>query len=125
MVKDFGVKKPDEVLYRPPKLSSRFMVVTHKAIFWDIPLIFKIRNSLKKLKDLDYVFYHGDTMSTATASMASSEFLNLSKNWKNAHLEAGLRSDDLFEPFPEEISRRIADRFSDILFAVSKELQPI
>ncbi|MEM2955019.1 MAG: UDP-N-acetylglucosamine 2-epimerase, partial [Candidatus Nanoarchaeia archaeon] len=98
LVKDFGVKEPDTVLYEPPKLSSRFMVKTHKAIFWDIPLVFKIRNSLKKVKNLSYVLYHGDTMSTASASIASSNFLNLNKKWENVHLEAGLRSKDIFEP---------------------------
>lgn len=120
LVKDFGIKKPDEELYSPPKLSSRFMVKTHKAIFWDLPLLFKIQKSLRRIKNLNYVFYHGDTMSCVIASMASSQFFNLRKKWKNAHLESGLRSGDLYEPFPEEIARKIADRFSDILFAVSK-----
>jgi UDP-N-acetylglucosamine 2-epimerase (non-hydrolysing) len=58
-------------------------------------------------------------MSTAAVSIASSKILNPGKKWKNIHLEAGLRSGSLFEPFPEEISRQISDFFSDILFAVS------
>ncbi len=120
LVEDFEIKKPDIVLYKPPELSSHFMVKTHKAVFWNVPLILRIRSVLKKIKNLDYVLYHGDTISTAAGAIASSELLNLNKNWKNAHIEAGLRSNDIFEPFPEEISRRIADRFSDILFAVSK-----
>lgn len=119
LLNDFELRPPDYVLYEPPKLSSRFMVKTHKAIFWDIPLVFKIMKVLKEIKPLNYVFYHGDTMSTAAGAIASSNLLNLNKAWQNAHLEAGLRSNDLFEPFPEEISRKIADRFSDILFAVS------
>lgn len=119
LVKDFEVKEPDIVLYKPPKLSSRFMVKTHKAIFWVIPLIWKIKKVIKKINPT-YVLYHGDTLSTAIAAIASSHLLNPGKKWKNAHLEAGLRSGDIFEPFPEEISRRIADRFSDILFAVSR-----
>jgi len=45
--------------------------------------------------------------------------LNPKKRWKNVHLEAGLRSGSMFEPFPEEISRNISDQFSDILLAVS------
>jgi UDP-N-acetylglucosamine 2-epimerase (non-hydrolysing) len=36
-------------------------------------------------------------------------------------LEGGLRSWDIFEPFPEEISRRIAGFFSQILFAPSEQ----
>lgn len=58
-------------------------------------------------------------MSTAAASIASSKILNPKKTWKNIHLEAGLRSGSMFEPFPEEISRKISDKFSDILLAVS------
>ncbi|MDD5181715.1 MAG: UDP-N-acetylglucosamine 2-epimerase (non-hydrolyzing) [Candidatus Nanoarchaeia archaeon] len=115
---DFNIRKPDIVLYAPPKLSSRFMVKTHKAIFWGLTLIPKIRKVLNKLQP-DFVFYHGDTLSTAAAALASSTLLG-KKRWLNGHLEAGLRSNNLFEPFPEEISRRIADRCSDLLFAPSK-----
>jgi UDP-N-acetylglucosamine 2-epimerase (non-hydrolysing) len=117
LVKDFGVKEPDKILYQPPKFSSRFMVKTHKALFWGTTLITRIRKVLNQIKP-SFVLYHGDTLSTACAAIASSNFLG-KKEWKNAHLEAGLRSFDIFEPFPEEISRRIADRFSDILFAPS------
>jgi UDP-N-acetylglucosamine 2-epimerase (non-hydrolysing) len=81
-------------------------------------MIPKIRRLLRGLRPR-YVIYHGDTMSTAAAAIASSKLLNSKKTWKNIHLEAGLRSGSLFEPFPEEISRQISDRFSDILLAVS------
>jgi len=81
-------------------------------------MIPKIRKLLGRLRPR-YVIYHGDTMSTAAAAIASSKLLNFKKIWKNIHLEAGLRSGSLFEPFPEEISRKISDRFSDILLAVS------
>jgi UDP-N-acetylglucosamine 2-epimerase (non-hydrolysing) len=117
LVRDFEIKKPDIVLYQPPKLSSRFMVKTHKAIFWGLPLVTKIREVLNQIKP-SFVLYHGDTLSTACAAIASSDFLG-KREWKNVHLEAGLRSYNIFEPFPEEISRRIADKFSDILFAPS------
>jgi UDP-N-acetylglucosamine 2-epimerase (non-hydrolysing) len=117
LVKDFEVKGPDIILYQPPKFSSRFMVKTHKAIFWGLTLIPKIRKVINQIKP-SFVLYHGDTLSTACAAIASSNFLG-NKEWKNVHLEAGLRSFNTFEPFPEEISRRIADRFSDILFAPS------
>jgi UDP-N-acetylglucosamine 2-epimerase (non-hydrolysing) len=117
LVKDFSVKEPDIILYKPPKFSSRFMVKTHKAFFWGLILIAKIRKALNRIKP-SFVLYHGDTLSTACAAIASSNLFG-NKQWKNAHLEAGLRSFDIFEPFPEEISRKIADRFSDILFAPS------
>ncbi|MDI6806460.1 MAG: UDP-N-acetylglucosamine 2-epimerase (non-hydrolyzing) [Candidatus Aenigmarchaeota archaeon] len=119
LVKDFEIKEPDATLYTPPKLSSRFMVKTHKAIFWGLSGIPRILREIRSVEP-EFVCYHGDTLSTAMASVASSQALNVNKKWKNVHLEAGLRSDDVWEPYPEEISRRIADRFSDILFAVSK-----
>ncbi len=119
LIEIFDLKEPDIVMYKPPKLSSRFMVKTHKAIFWGMKGSLKLKFILQKIKP-SYVLYHGDTLSTAMAAIASSQFLNKKKTWKNAHLEAGLRSHNLFEPFPEEISRRIADKFSDILFAVSE-----
>ena len=48
---------------------------------------------------------HGDTLSTLVGA-------RLSKKLKVplAHVEAGLRSSNLFEPFPEEINRRLVSR---------------
>ena len=118
--KEFGVKKPDFILSKEPKISTKFWSkVSKHSILWSLSMIFKIRKLIRKLKP-NYVIYHGDTMSSAMAAIASSKILNLRKKWKNVHLEAGLRSESLKEPFPEEISRRICDRFSDILLAVSE-----
>ncbi|HKZ49713.1 MAG TPA: UDP-N-acetylglucosamine 2-epimerase [Candidatus Nanoarchaeia archaeon] len=113
LLEDFKLKKPDVVLYEPPKLSSRFMVKTHKAIFWGMSLVPKIISALRKLKP-KYVIYHGDTMSASAAAVASKL-----AGCKGVHLEAGLRSGSLLEPFPEEISRQICDSFSSVLLAVS------
>lgn len=118
----FSVKKPDVVLTRESNEESKFWSkINNKSIFWNIEIILKIKRELKKLPDLKYVIYHGDTMTTASATIASSKLFNKGKKWKNVHLEAGLRSGNLFEPFPEEISRIIAGKFSDILLAVSEK----
>lgn len=116
----FGVKKPDKILSEEPKKSSRFDSRVGKAIFWNLGLLVKIKKELNKINGLKYVIYHGDTMTTATAAMASSKIANPGKKFKNVHLEAGLRSENLREPFPEEIARKIADSFSDILLTVSE-----
>lgn len=116
---EFKIKYPDYILSKEPKISTKFWSKANKAsLFWSLEMIFKIRRKIKKLKP-SYVIYHGDTMSTAVAAIGSSSILNPSRKWKNVHLEAGLRSGFIFEPFPEEISRRICDKFSDILLAVS------
>ncbi len=117
---EFGIKKPDFILSEEPKISTKFWSkINNNSVKWFFKMIFKIRKLLRKLKP-KYVIYHGDTMSTAAASIASGKKFNgKTKTWKNVHLEAGLRSGSMREPFPEEISRQISDRFSDILLAVS------
>ncbi len=116
---DFGVKKPDYILSPEPELSTKFWSKINRiSIFWFIAMIFKIKKLIRKLKP-KYVIYHGDTMSTGAAAIGSSSYLNKKKDWKNVHLEAGLRSGSSVEPFPEEIFRKISDKFSDILLAVS------
>jgi UDP-N-acetylglucosamine 2-epimerase (non-hydrolysing) len=118
LLDEFELGRPDYTLYDPPQTSSRFMVKTRRAVFWGFLLMPKIRRLLNKIKP-KCVLYQGDTLSTACTAVASSELLG-EKIWKNAHVEAGLRSFDMFEPFPEEIARKICDRFSDILFAPSE-----
>ncbi|MEM1577964.1 MAG: UDP-N-acetylglucosamine 2-epimerase (non-hydrolyzing) [Candidatus Pacearchaeota archaeon] len=117
---EFSIKKPDFILSEEPKASTKFWSKIDKSsVIWFLSTILKIKKLIKKLAP-DYVIYHGDTMSSAAAAIASSKLLNPGKSWKNVHLEAGLRSGSIFEPFPEEISRRICDKFSDILLAVSE-----
>src|SRR3989344_7459473 len=116
---EFSLKRPDYVLSKAPKLSTKFWSKINKTgVICCLKMVLRARKLINKLKP-KYVIYHGDTMSTSVAAIGSSKLLNPGKNWKNVHLEAGLRSGNLFEPFPEEISRQISDGFSDMLLAVS------
>jgi len=118
---EFGVKKPDVVLSKEPDKETKFWSrINNLSIFWCIEMVFKIRREIRKEKP-SYVIYHGDTMSTTAAAVGSSRLFNFNRSWKGVHLEAGLRSGKLFEPFPEEIARRISDKFSDVLLAVSNK----
>ena len=60
----------------------------------------------------DWVFVHGDTASTAAASLAA-----YYKSIRVAHVEAGLRTYDIYSPWPEEINRRIAGVIASCHFA--------
>ncbi len=60
----------------------------------------------------DFVIVHGDTLSAFCVAMTA--FL---ERVPIAHVEAGLRSGVLAEPFPEEASRRLVDELSDLDFA--------
>ena len=57
---------------------------------------------------------HGDTLTTLLSLLYAKRC-----GLKVAHVEAGLRSYHLLDPFPEEMIRLIAMRHSDILFAPS------
>jgi len=66
---------------------------------------------LKKEKP-DYIFVHGDTTTSAFASIVA--FYN---QIKVCHVEAGLRTFDKYSPFPEEMNRSIVGRIADLHFA--------
>lgn len=60
----------------------------------------------------DWILVHGDTTTTAAASLAAYyEKINV------AHVEAGLRTGDIYSPWPEEMNRRITGVISRIHFA--------
>lgn len=59
----------------------------------------------------DYWVVHGDTLSTLMGSKWCSMF-----DGKLIHIEAGLRSTSILRPFPEEITRRIVSRLTNIHF---------
>jgi UDP-N-acetylglucosamine 2-epimerase (non-hydrolysing) len=59
-----------------------------------------------------FVLVHGDTLTTVLGALAG-RALGVSVG----HIEAGLRSGDWRNPFPEELNRRIATRLVDLHFA--------
>ena len=75
----------------------------------------KILIKLKSVLDdflPDLVLVHGDTITTFAASLSA--YL---KKIKVGHVEAGLRTGDLFSPWPEEGNRRLTSILTDYHFA--------
>ncbi len=67
----------------------------------------------------DWVLVQGDTTTAMVGALAA-----FYHQIKVGHVEAGLRSFDKYQPFPEEINRKIATSISDLHFApteVSKQ----
>lgn len=60
----------------------------------------------------DLIFVQGDT-STVLASALASYY----KRIKLAHIEAGLRSDNIYSPFPEEMNRKLTSALATFHFA--------
>ena len=74
-------------------------------------LLDKINETLITEKP-DWVIAQGDTTSVLATSIAC--FYN---KVKFAHLEAGLRTNNIYSPFPEEFNRKICSIVADINFA--------
>jgi len=67
----------------------------------------------------DWVLVHGDTSTTFAASLAAfySSQVRLKKPIRIGHVEAGLRTYDKFQPYPEEMNRKLTTALADKHFA--------
>ncbi len=63
----------------------------------------------------DWVVVQGDTSTALVGALAA-----FHRGQAVAHVEAGLRSGDLAQPFPEEANRRITDLVAALLFAPTR-----
>jgi UDP-N-acetylglucosamine 2-epimerase (non-hydrolysing) len=91
---DLNLMKPDQTL---PDLTSR---VLHAM------------TELLKEEKPDWVLIQGDT-TTVMATALAAFYLRIPVG----HIEAGLRTDDRYSPFPEEINRRIVSVLATYHFA--------
>lgn len=79
-------------------------------------------NILCKLEDVlkhekpDIVLVHGDTTTALAASIASF-YMKIPVG----HIEAGLRTGNLYSPFPEEMNRQVIDRIATYLFVPTEK----
>ena len=65
--------------------------------------------------DVEYAIVQGDTASTYAMAIAA-----FNRGIKVAHLEAGLRTYDMKNPFPEEAYRQMVSRISSINFCATE-----
>lgn len=63
----------------------------------------------------DYVLVHGDTSTTMSASLAA-----YYQKIKVGHVEAGLRTGNIYSPWPEEANRKLTTALANIHFAPTK-----
>ena len=94
---DLNIMQPNQSLFD----------ITAKALI-------KLKEVLEKEKP-DLVLVQGDTTTTFTAALAA-YYLKI----KVGHVEAGLRTLDKYNPFPEELNRRLVGHIADLHFAPTK-----
>ena len=68
--------------------------------------------SVLKETEPDIVFIHGDTTTSTAAALAS-----FYQKIPVGHIEAGLRTHDIYSPWPEEMNRQITSKIATYHFA--------
>lgn len=91
---DLGVMRPNQSL---SELTANLLRALDEVVVMERP---------------DWVLVQGDTTTAMTAGLVA-----FYRGVRLAHVEAGLRSNDRTQPFPEEVNRRIADMLADLCFA--------
>lgn len=105
---DFGIRTKPRYVYDGPEISGiAAMALWLPRIIWrlvrEADTYFPSRRGI--------VVVHGDTFSTLAGGLVG-KILGM----KVAHVESGLRSYNIFHPFPEELTRLAVFRLSDIAF---------
>ena len=108
LIDEFGITSPQIPVVQATERSTIFSLLR-----WAPTAYRGIRDKLRAYAATPgaktYVLVHGDTLSTLIASLAARRC-----NACVVHLESGLTSGRLFDPFPEELFRRLVFRMTDI-----------
>jgi UDP-N-acetylglucosamine 2-epimerase (non-hydrolysing) len=88
-------------------------IMKHKQDLYDITstILLKLKQVLEDVSP-DIVLVHGDTSTTFAASLAA-----YYKKIKIGHVEAGLRTGNLYSPWPEEGNRKLTGALADFHFS--------
>jgi UDP-N-acetylglucosamine 2-epimerase (non-hydrolysing) len=108
----FSIKKPDIVLYEGKDVTRIIGMLR-----W---FIFSLYKGLKNKNLFEnrngFVLVHGDAISALLGAI-----LAKLKKQKVITVEAGLRSNNIFDPFPEEITRRLVSTLTDVHFCPNEQ----
>jgi UDP-N-acetylglucosamine 2-epimerase (non-hydrolysing) len=109
MLNEFGLKKPDVVLY-----TGADIVSLPQMFVWALRILWKCMIARRDIFGPDprgLVLVHGDTFSTLLGAL-----MGRLAGLRVGHVESGLRSFNLFHPFPEELTRVLTFRLSHTLY---------
>lgn len=114
LVEEFGIKSP-----QLSALPAAEHATVRSLLRW-LPAAYRgIRFQLKSLgakPSCVDVLVHGDTLSTLVGALVGRRF-----GARIVHLESGLTSGRLFDPFPEELFRRLVFRLTNVAMCPSPE----
>lgn len=115
LIEEFGIKSPQMRIMREAEHSTILALLR-----WLPAAYLGIKRKLGELMmdstSRAYVLVHGDTLSTLVAAFAARR-----SGAAVVHLESGLSSGRLFDPFPEEMVRRLVFRMTDVAMCPSAD----
>ena len=121
LLTDFGVRTVPQRIYEGSEVSSIARVVP-----WFLKCLWRLWFDSRKLflagerPEKSVVLVHGDTFSTLLGALAGRL-----TGQRVAHVESGLRSFNLWHPFPEELTRLAVFRLAHLAFCPDDWANPI
>ena len=110
LISDFGIRTQPVCIYAGPEVTS-----IKRVIPWFLRCLWRLSRDAKTLfpasGERRVVLVHGDTFSTLLGALAGRM-----TGQRVAHIESGLRSFNLWHPFPEEFTRLAVFRLSHLAF---------
>jgi len=110
LLNDFGIRAARVYLYRGREITGIVQMGT-----WFVRCLWRCLRQPNTFapgsNNNGLILVHGDTFSTLLGAIVGKL-----RGITVAHIEAGLRSGNIFHPFPEELTRRIVFRMSDLAF---------
>lgn len=104
-----------EIFHVVPKYNLEIMKIEQTLSEITISILNGIQVILDR-ENPDLVLVHGDTTTAYVSALAS-----FYKQIPVGHVEAGLRTGDIYSPFPEEYNRQSIDIISRFLFAPTED----
>ncbi len=107
----YKLPQPDIMMYNQGEASTK-----SAFLFWFVEMLYKVLFQAKHyLPQPGILLTHGDTFTAWLAALMGKR-----AGCMVGHIESGCRSFNLFSPFPEEISRLITFRLSDVFFCADE-----
>jgi len=110
LISDFGITVQPVCIYAGPEVTS-----IKRVIPWFLRCLWRLWRNAKTLfpasAEKSVILVHGDTFSTLLGALAGRM-----TGQRVAHVESGLRSFNLWHPFPEELTRLAVFRLSHLAF---------
>jgi UDP-N-acetylglucosamine 2-epimerase (non-hydrolysing) len=114
LIDEFGIASP-----QLPAIPATEHSTIASLLRWLPAAYTGVRTRLRELEATEAdvsVLVHGDTLSTLVGAFAARRH-----KVRVVHLESGLSSGRLFDPFPEEICRRLVFRMTDVAMCPNRQ----